>query len=435
MRRWQWLLMQLTRKLWLRASALGMLGVVAAVAAMLAERFIPWQFPTSIGAEAVDSLLNIIASSMLAVTTFSLSVMTSAYGAATSNVTPRATPLLIADRITQTVLSTFLGAFLFSVVGIIALKTGMYEARGRVVMFIVTVAVLIMITISLLRWIDHLTRLGRVGETTALVEQATSAALQARRDNPFLGGTPLRTPAEIPGHARALKAAETGYVQHIDIPSLAACCEEAGLVVYVDAMPGAFVHPETPLAWLARPREDERLQDEDANPIPWDALREDFSIGEARSFDQDPRFGFIVLSEIASRALSPGINDAGTAIDVIGRSARLLWLWTKGADAARHDEPRHPRVHVPPLRTADLFEDAFMLLARDGAGLVEIQLRLQKCLLELARSRDAETREAALQQSRLALERSNAALPQPDRTRLLNLAGLAAHEAGAPASD
>src|SRR5690606_41571550 len=70
------------------------------------------------------SLLNIIASSMLAVTTFSLGVMTAAFSAATTNVTPRATRLLMEDDLTNNVLSTFIGAFLFSIVGIIVLKTG-----------------------------------------------------------------------------------------------------------------------------------------------------------------------------------------------------------------------------------------------------------------------------------------------------------------------
>lgn len=47
---------------------------------------------------------------MLAVTTFSLGAVTSAFGAATNNVTPRATKLLMEDKVTHNVLSTFIGA-------------------------------------------------------------------------------------------------------------------------------------------------------------------------------------------------------------------------------------------------------------------------------------------------------------------------------------
>ena len=33
------------------------------------------------------------------------------------------------------------------------------------------------------------------------------------------------------------------------------------------------------------------------------------------------------MSEIASKALSPAVNDPGTAINVIGRLVRLLSTW------------------------------------------------------------------------------------------------------------
>ena len=99
---------------------------------------------------------------MLAVTTFSLSTMVSAYSAATSNVTPRATKLLMEDSTTQNVLATFVGSFLFSLVGIIALSTGAYGDGGRVVLFASRSCVIGLIVVTLLRWIDHLSRLGRV---------------------------------------------------------------------------------------------------------------------------------------------------------------------------------------------------------------------------------------------------------------------------------
>lgn len=74
---------------------------------------IPESVSVKVGAEAVDNILNILASSMLAVTTFSLSIMVTAYGSATTNVTPRATRLVVEDVTTQNVLATFIGSFIF----------------------------------------------------------------------------------------------------------------------------------------------------------------------------------------------------------------------------------------------------------------------------------------------------------------------------------
>lgn len=416
MPRWRWLMAQMSRRLWVRASLIGALGVLAAILAAVAEPYIPWSMQTTIGADAVDSLLAIIASSMLAVTTFSLNIMVSAYGSATSNVTPRATKLLIEDRTTQTVLATFIGSFLFSIVGLIVLKTGAYGDRGRVVLFVVTIVVLALVIVSLLRWIDHLTRLGRVGETTDRVEEATKAAIKARLRDPHLGGSRLQTlEDELPEGAIAVTCDRIGYIQHIDMPALSRLCEEQDIALFVKALPGTFVFPHAPIVWITPPQDDgDRLRRQ---------ICDAFSIGDERSFDQDPRFGLAVMSEIGSRALSPAINDPGTAIDVIGRTTRLLSLWARGpGEVDERPEPPYPRVHVPPLQAKDLFEDGFMVMARDGAGLIEVNLRIQKALLALAQMGDEAFKAAARTQSALAFDRAEITMTlEADKERLRRL--------------
>ncbi len=410
MTRWRWLLSQLTRKLWLRTTAYALLGVLTAILAIATQYVLPWDLP-ELGADAVDSLLHIIASSMLAVTTFSLSAMTSAYSAATSNVTPRATSLLIEDRVTQQVLSTFVGSFIIAIVGIIVLRTGAYGPSGRTVLFCVTVIVVILIVVNLLRWIDHITRLGRVGETTDRVEEATRRALEARLASPYLGGVPLRRgDGEVPADALVIEAGRIGCLQHIDMAALSQVAEAQDCDIHVLRNPGAFLSADTPLAWMRPAGSVDSAED------PRAAALDAFFIGAARSFDQDPRFGLAVMSEIGSRALSPATNDPGTALDVIGRNTRLLALWAEGPQEAR---PEHPRIHVAPLEDADLFEDAFMLMARDGAGLIEVQLRLQKCLLALSRIGSEVFRAAARHHAGLARAGAEKALEFPaDRDRL-----------------
>ena len=82
--RWRWVLHQLTKRLWFRASLFSLLGIATALLAVVFKDYIPESLPARIGADAVDKILGIIASSMLAVTTFSLSTMVTAYGAASS---------------------------------------------------------------------------------------------------------------------------------------------------------------------------------------------------------------------------------------------------------------------------------------------------------------------------------------------------------------
>ncbi len=61
--------------IWVPIGAYAVLGLVAAIIAVALRDLIPSSWAFKIGADAIDSLLNILASSMLAVTTFSLSIM------------------------------------------------------------------------------------------------------------------------------------------------------------------------------------------------------------------------------------------------------------------------------------------------------------------------------------------------------------------------
>ncbi|MFB5952985.1 DUF2254 family protein, partial [Klebsiella pasteurii] len=83
--RWQWHLTQTSRKIWFRATLFAIAAVLTALLSIVFKSMIPPSFSVRIGAEAVDNILNILASSMLAVTTFSLSIMVTAYGSATTN--------------------------------------------------------------------------------------------------------------------------------------------------------------------------------------------------------------------------------------------------------------------------------------------------------------------------------------------------------------
>lgn len=410
MSRLRWILSRLRRTLWVRVSLYAVLGVFAAIAATLAI-YLPWPLPIDISAEAIDSLLNVIASSMLAVTTFSVTALTSAYGSATSNATPRATRLLTEDDFIQSVLATFIGSFLFSIVGLVALRISVYGPQGRALLFVVTVLVIVLIVLALLRWIHQLTKLGRVGDTIDRLEDATRRSMQARLDLPFLGGRPLPDDApDLDSGAPAILSDQVGYVEFIDTAALSDLCEDRGIHLDIRVLPGAFLYYGSPLAVV----QGESLGEDLAARV-----RRAFTIAKARSFDQDPRFGVITLSEVALRALSASINDPGTAIDVIGRQVRLLTLWSEGWHKAELHKAKYPRLRVPPLRYDDICDDAFHLIARDGAGQIDVLTRLVKALDALRRIGPAPARQAADRQLRLAADRGLAGLPSdPDRDRL-----------------
>ncbi|MBP6898226.1 MAG: DUF2254 domain-containing protein [Gammaproteobacteria bacterium] len=391
---WRLLLRRTARRIWFRSVVFSLVAVLLAVAARYLAPWLPEHFEGNIGQDSVGGILQILASSMLAVTTFSLTAMVSAYSSATTLATPRATQLLIQDPTSQNALSTFLGAFLFSIVGIIALSTGFYGDRGRVILFVGTLAVVALIVFTLLRWIAHLTAFGRMSDVIDRVERAAIDAIRDWREAPHLGGHPA---VVVPAEAWPVFGERTGYVTHVDVGALQRIAAQADLRLHVAVLPGTLVHPQRPLLRA------EGAGDDDCRA----ALARAFTVERHRSFDHDPRLGLVTLAEIGSRALSAAVNDAGTAIEVIDAQHRAFRAVLERTDDAS-DATECDRVFVPLPTTADLLEDAFRPLARDGTGAIEVSIRLQKTLAALAGAAPAHA-QAIDAMARQAFERASAA--------------------------
>ncbi|KPQ30002.1 MAG: putative membrane protein (DUF2254) [Marinobacter excellens HL-55] len=197
--------------------------------------------------------------------------------------------------------------------------------------------------------------------------------------------------------------------------TLQSTAESFNCHLMVTALPGTFVHANRPLIRITR--ETAGCIDARDRPEP-DALSGSlvsaFTISSNRTFEDDPRFGLLALSEIADKALSLGINDPGTAINVIGTFVRLFTLWQTPPEPQNLQATTYDRVWVPELMTDDLFDDAFTAIARDGAGMVEVSIRLQKAFRALAETGDTQMAEAAKKHSRRALSHSEVALTLSD---------------------
>lgn len=368
MSKWLFILHEHSKQLWFRSSLYCLLAIVTALLGVALNDSVSFPLQSFIKANAVKQILEILAASMLVVATFSLSVMVEALRAASTTATPRATQLLTEDTSAQNALAAFIGAFLFSIVGLLALSAGIYGESGTIILFASTVVVLLLVVIMLLRWVDQLSRLGRVEKSIDLVEAATTDALVKRARVPFLGGHALQ---EVPQNSFPVNCGAIGYVQYIAMEKLQQIAGQHDMEIYIDVLPGRFCDLVRHIAYTNKPADDTVAA----------AISEALVIGDTRTFPQDPRFGFVVLGEIAIRALSPAINDPGTAIDVVGTSVRLFRAWAQERCTQPNPCPiLYDRVWAPGLREDDFFDDIFSPIARDGAEFREVCIHLQKAL-------------------------------------------------------
>lgn len=399
MNRWLFLWRRVRAQIWFRASLYAGFGVAAALFAVVAAPLVPKAVADRLGGESVEQILTILASSMLAVATFSLGVWVTAYTAVSQAATPRVAALVTADESTQKSLATFVGAFLYAVVAVTAVNARYYGPEGRAVLYLTSLVVVGLVAFRLLSWINRLSSLARLSHMIELVERRAAKGLSQQ---PPAEASKAVTGAEF--HART-----TGYIQNIDLTHLQDAAEDLDLKVEVMAPVGAFRRRGEVLGRASCVQ----LSAEDE-----DRLRNAFTVAHTRTFDHDPRYGLILLGEIGMRALSPAVNDPGTAIQIAGVAVRLIDNWARGeegheqADANRDND----RVSRPVLVPDVLLDDVLGPLIRYGSADLALVIRVQKGLRSLAEAASPASA-AARAMADSAYERAMDDLPAQDAAR------------------
>ena len=353
-------LKQIVEKLWFKPLIFCALSIIAALLAHLADNSFLVKILPAIERTSLEDLLKTLSNSMLVIAIFAVGSMLSAFSAASGTATPRSFRLVVADDVSQNALSVFIGSFIFSIVALTALKNNYYGPAGFFVLYVVTLLVFAIVIGTFLRWVERISKLGRLAHTIKNVEEAAATALKFRIEEPYLGGVSLTGEKGSPVYSE-----EIGYVQHINMIALQAFAEAQNIRFVINAITGTFATSNIPLLYI--------LADEK----------------QSKNYDSEEiNKRLIALSEISSRALSPAVNDPGTAIAIIGSHVRLfnLWLAPKKEDGTR--EVKYDRIQVPEIILEDMFTDAFRPIARDGANNIEVMIRLQKALQSIASGKD-----------------------------------------------
>lgn len=362
MTRWLVLIVRFIRGIWFRTVMFTLGAVLLAVAAHYVSRLIPDSWVIDFGQGSVETILQILASSMLAVTTFSLSVMVSTFASAAAAATPRSGQLLFSDRTSQNTLSTFIGSFAFSIISIIALSAEVYSQAGKTMLFLATLGVVVMIMVALLNWISFLITFGSMPDILDRIEKTTVHAMRKYAADPRNGAAEWSNPPE---DAVKIYPDMAGYITEIDVHALNRIALAADAEIFLPSRSGSRATPGTVLAYVNKPVPKRVITE----------IQQAVVIENHREYDQDPRLGVIAFSEIASRSLASGGNDPGTVVAVLGALERVLAVAMKADFSA---PVRFPKVHLPVISPEDFVVDAFRPISRDGAPMIELTIRLLK---------------------------------------------------------
>ena len=274
------------------------------------------------GPSAARTIFGAIASSLITVTslTFSLTVVT--LQLASSQFSPRLLRTFTRDRFVHLTLALFLGTFTFSLAALRSVRDATEGSQQFVPRISVTLAFVLAVAsvIGLVLFLAHLAREIRVETMLRRVRRDASETfnrvLSEREPRERAAAAPTPPPATTP-----LLAASSGFLVGLDEEALVAAATDVDAVLALDRYPGDTVVAATPLG-LAWPV---------AGPFDGDAigeLRTRVAAAVTTEFErtgvQDYGFGLRQLTDVATKALSPGINDPTTAIHALTHSSALL---------------------------------------------------------------------------------------------------------------
>lgn len=178
------------------------------------------------------------------------------------------------------------------------------------------------------------------------------------------------------GPWRRQESSRSGFVQSIDTEWLFRVAVRHDLELDLGPQVGDFVVAGTPILRL-RGAADPRL------PRRLEAA---FDLGPVRTIDQDPAFALRQLVDVALKALSPAVNDPGTAVGAMDHCLRLLIRASSRPEGphGRADSAGRPRLWLRPQRYAELLRLAFSQLRVVARSDFSVCYHLAKALAALA---------------------------------------------------
>ncbi|MFO0844656.1 MAG: DUF2254 domain-containing protein [Gemmataceae bacterium] len=333
------------------------------------------------GARAV---LGAFASSMLTFIVFVLSAMLIVVQLASGQLTPRIIGFVFSNPRIKFALNFLTFTYTYTISTLSRVEADMPEIP-------VAVAVLCNLAsiVGFFLFVQQLSSELRPAGMMREVANRSRSVIEAVYPLPYTPGQAEATgggPADSPPGQVVVSAGPSGVLMAFSVGEVTALAREAQAVVELVPQVGDFVATGTPLFRVRGGK----------GPIPPASLLGCAAIGPERTLEQDPRFAFRILVDIASKALSPGINDPTTAVTALDQIHHLLLILGQRQldEGCVRDGRGVVRLRYGTPNWADYVTLAVSEIRHYGAGSLQVDRRLRAMLEHLIAALPEERRPA-----------------------------------------
>ena len=366
------------------------------------------------GAESARELLSTVAGSMITVTGVVFSLTVVALQLASTQYSPRVLRNFLRDPANQIVLAVFLATFAWAIAVLPTIRIAQQGQPEYVPRLAVTLGtILVGLSLGMLVFFIH--RLTTSIRIESIMRDARHETIEtidrvhpmAREEAPTEPDVPQPPPSAI-----AVAVNRSGYFQNTDLGRLLELARKHDAVIAIEPTVGQHLVEGTLLARTWPRNENHRV---DAEALQ-SGISAAVSTGFERTMQEDVGFGIRQLTDIAVKALSPGVNDPTTAVDAIGHlSVIMARLAQRNLDhRVFTDDGDIVRVSVP-RPTFDIYLAMCVgQIRRYGAAEPAVIEALYRCLTDVATtSADEQIDDALRREADLLWDDAAREIPQP----------------------
>ena len=320
-------------------------------------------------ASTARAIISAIAAGILSLTVFSFSMVMIVLNQAASQMSNRVLDKLIGNRFQQVVLGIYIGTIVYA----LFLLSTIRDIDAGIYIPAISTYLLILITIfDIFLFIYFLHYITQSVKYKVIIERIYNDTKKSLEDSCKLRKEPAKAALFESDHV--VKSTAPGIYTGFDKRALVKICREHDCCVFMIHTPGTFVLEGVPLFKLNKQLPGEAKDD----------ILKSMYIDNDESIDQNFFFGFRQLSEVAVKALSPGINDPGTAIESLRALFRLYaYRVSFFPDSIIVDEDSNPRIILQELTYEKIFVDTLLPIWDYGKNDRMIQNELFHLLTQL----------------------------------------------------
>ena len=320
----------------------------------------------------IDTARNILTTmigGLVSLMVFSFSMVMILLNQAANNLTPRVLPSLISNRNHQLVLGFYIGTILFCIIAIVNVvpEFNNFGIPSATVLFGIFLSIC---CFGLFVYFIHsISESIKVSNILHHVFERTRQQLDHLEDN-----QPTIVKKDDFNNWKSCRSKRSGYLSTIDSSRLIAIAKKENTIIRISQPLGAYVPFEHEVFQVESEIPPNRVED-----IRHCLLIDNGDVA-ANSYTE----GFRHITEIAVKAMSPGINDPGTAINAINYMADLYAIRLRHFDQEQqHDDTDQLRLIITPIPFEDLLYANMASLRQYCKSDVIVMRKLLEMLLHL----------------------------------------------------